>query len=415
MKKYLKIAGLSLAGLVLLLSLSAVIYCASAGATNFEEGKAAVSALFGFAENDLQYRKSYSVSDRKAASKRNEVVATVGGVDLNNGQLQVAYWMNVYDFLNNYGQNAIQSGLDYTKPLDKQNYPGSSLTWQQYLLADTLDRWHSYQAMALLARDKGIKLAETFQKGLAEMRENMTQTAKENGYESLEAMIQSDMGPGCTFDDYYAYMETYYLGYMYYTDSHTKLNVSEEQVEAYFKKHESELAESKITKNSGDLVDIRQILIQPKDGKANENDEMIFPEAAWDEALVRAEAILADWEAGEKTEDSFVELAVEFSDTGTAASDGGMIEDIFAGYLTEELDKWCFEEGRKVGDCEIVKTMYGYHVVYFVEAEPEWHRVCVEGVVSELAANIMEYAKEQYPATIDYKKIVLGKVDLNEK
>lgn len=415
MKKYLKIAGLSLAGLVLLLSLSAVIYCASAGATNFEEGKAAVSALFGFAENDLQYRKSYSVSDRKAASKRNEVVATVGGVDLNNGQLQVAYWMNVYDFLNNYGQNAIQSGLDYTKPLDKQNYPGSSLTWQQYLLADTLDRWHSYQAMALLARDKGIKLAETFQKGLAEMRENMTQTAKENGYESLEAMIQSDMGPGCTFDDYYAYMETYYLGYMYYTDSHTKLNVSEEQVEAYFKKHESELAESKITKNSGDLVDIRQILIQPKDGKANENDEMIFPEAAWDEALVRAEAILADWEAGEKTEDSFVELAVEFSDTGTAASDGGMIEDIFEGYLTEELDKWCFEEGRKVGDCEIVKTMYGYHVVYFVEAEPEWHRVCVEGVVSELAANIMEYAKEQYPATIDYKKIVLGKVDLNEK
>lgn len=415
MKKYLKIAGLSLAGLVLLLSLSAVIYCASAGATNFEEGKAAISALFGFGKNDLHYRKSYSVSDRKAASKRNEVVATVGGVDLNNGQLQVAYWMNVYDFLNNYGQNAIQSGLDYTKPLDKQNYPGSSLTWQQYLLADTLDRWHSYQAMALLARDKGIKLADTFQKGLAEMRENMTKTAKENGYESLEAMIQSDMGPGCTFDDYYAYMETYYLGYMYYTDSHTKLNVSEEQVEAYFKKHESELAESKITKNSGDLVEIRQILIQPKDGKANENDEMIFPEASWDEALARAKAILADWEAGEKTEDTFIELAVEFSDTGTAASDGGLIEDIFEGYLTEELDKWCFEEGRKAGDCEIVKTMYGYHVVYFVEAEPEWHRVCVEGVVSELAANIMENAKEQYPATIDYKKIVLGKVDLNKK
>lgn len=411
--KIAKIAALSLAGLVLLVSLSAVIYCACVGATTFEEGKAAIGALFGFGGDDVYGRKSYTVSDKKAAAKQDVVVATVGGQDLTNGQLQVGYWMNVYDYLNNYGQYAIYSGLDYTQPLDEQDCAGTDGTWQQFLLSDALDKWHSYQAMALLAGDKGITLAETFQANLDGMRESMTATATENGYESLDAMIQSDMGPGCTFEDYYDYMAVYYLGYMYYADCYSKLEVTDELVEAYFSQYETELAENKITKTSGDVVDIRQIYIEPEGGVADENDDMTYTDEAWEAARAEAQAILDEWQAGDQTETSFSALAAEYSDNDSAESDGGLIESVYEGYLTDELDAWCFDEEREAGNCELVKTKYGYHVVYFVMREAEWYRECSEGVVAQLASEIMETAKEQYPMTVDYSKIVLGEVDLS--
>ena len=412
--KFWKIAALSVAGFVLLASLSAVIYCGVIGVKSFDEGAAAIKALF-VKENDVFYRKSYTVSDRKAQSKRDTVVAAMGGKELTNGQLQVIYWMNVYDYLNNYGYYAAYAGLDHTQPLDEQTCSMIDGTWQQFFLEDALENWYTYQAMALLAEKNGVKLTDAFQSNLDSMRDRMTKSALEGGFENLEAMIQSDMGPGCTFEDYYAYMETYYLGYMYYTDTHTKLDITDQMIEDYFKEYEAQLAENKITKNSGDLVDIRQILIQPEGGVVDENDNVTYTDDAWKKAENKAQEILDDWLAGQKTEESFGELAGEFSDSDTAESDGGLIENIYEGYLTDEMDAWCFDEDRKEGDCELVRTKYGYHVVYFVMAEPEWYRECREGVVAELANEIMADAREQYMMEVDYKKIVLGEVDLSGK
>ena len=40
------------------------------------------------------------------------------------------YWMEVYDFLNQYGSDAAYFGLDISKPLDEQ-YVEDDQTWQQ--------------------------------------------------------------------------------------------------------------------------------------------------------------------------------------------------------------------------------------------------------------------------------------------
>lgn len=411
--KVWKIGALCLAGLVLLSSLSAVIYCGVIGAKTFDEGAAAIKALF-VRENDVFYRKSYTVSDRKAAAKRDQVVATAGGQELTNGQLQVCFWMNFYDYVNNNGSYAAYAGLDYTQPLDKQTHASFDGTWQQYFLDDALDNWHTYTAMAILAKDRGLKLNDSLQSNLDSMREKMEKTALGTGFKSLDAMIQSDMGAGCTFEDYYEYMYSYYLGYMYYTDCYADLQITDAMIEEYFNEHETELAENKITKTSGDLVDIRQILIVPEGGIADENDNMTYTDDAWAKAKSRAEKVLEEWNKGAKTEQSFIDLVVAHSDNDTAQSDGGLVENIFDGYLTGELDAWCFAEDRKAGDCDLVKTQYGYHIVYFVCAEPEWYRECSEGVVSELADGIMLTAKRHYPLTVDYSKIVLGEVDLSD-
>ncbi len=65
-------------------------------------------------KDDVTCQGSYTVSDKKVQSKVDTVVATAGDEKLTNEMLQSIYWMQVYNFLSNYGTNS----LDTSKPLD---------------------------------------------------------------------------------------------------------------------------------------------------------------------------------------------------------------------------------------------------------------------------------------------------------
>jgi len=101
-------------------------------------------------------------------------------------------------------------------------------------------------------------------------------------------------------------------------------------------------------------------------------------EAQYAEAKKKAEELLAQWKAGEGTEDSFAALAAENSaDTGSAAN-GGLIGNIniHSGYIPEFTD-WALASGRKAGDTGLVKntgsSTKGWHIMYFVGAgDPVW-------------------------------------------
>ena len=119
-------------------------------------------------------------------------------------------------------------------------------------------------------------------------------------------------------------------------------------------------------------IDVRHILVQvdtsglDKESESYEADE----KALWDEAKAEAEKILADWKAGEATEESFGEMAAELSDDG---ADHGLYENVYKGQMVENFEDWCFDSARAVGDTGIVETPYGYHVMYFVgENAPYW-------------------------------------------
>lgn len=105
-----------------------------------------------------------------------------------------------------------------------------------------------------------------------------------------------------------------------------------------------------------DMVNVRHILI----GVDDTTDE-----AAVAEAQAQAEALLAEWEAGDATEDSFAELAVNNSTDTGSASEGGLYENVYKGQMVEAFEDWCFAEGRQAGDTGIVETEYGFHIMYF--------------------------------------------------
>ncbi len=120
------------------------------------------------------------------------------------------------------------------------------------------------------------------------------------------------------------------------------------------------------TDNTFALKNVRHILVSFEGGTTDETTgATTYSDEEKASAKTAAEALLAQWEAGETTEDAFAALANEHSDDGDGTT-GGLYEDVYPGQMVTNFNDWCFEEGRKAGDTGIVETEYGYHVMYFV-------------------------------------------------
>ncbi len=81
-------------------------------------------------------------------------------------------------------------------------------------------------------------------------------------------------------------------------------------------------------------------------------------------AKAKAEGFLAEYLAGEKTKDSFEEIAKKNTEDSNVFYTGITSE---TNFVTEFKD-WVLDADRKEGDTGIVKTDYGYHVMYYYEA-----------------------------------------------
>ena len=117
--------------------------------------------------------------------------------------------------------------------------------------------------------------------------------------------------------------------------------------------------------NNFALANVRHILVAFEGGTYNSTTAMTeYTDEEKAAALKEAKALLAEWEAGEATEDSFAALANEKSDDGDGTT-GGLYTDVVPGQMVTNFNDWCFDEARKVGDYEIVETEYGYHIMFY--------------------------------------------------
>lgn len=116
--------------------------------------------------------------------------------------------------------------------------------------------------------------------------------------------------------------------------------------------------------NDYNLAQVRHILI-----KAEADADGNYTQEAKDAALARAREILAGYEAGEKTEDSFAALAEQYSEDTGSNTNGGLYDSVVKGQMVAEFDDFCFAN-HKSGDTAIVYgesgSYAGYHVMYYV-------------------------------------------------
>ena len=167
--------------------------------------------------------------------------------------------------------------------------------------------------------------------------------------------------------------------------------VHEEDAESYFIVYIVSPA-ARDTQTAG--ADVRHILVQAETTKEDSEGNKV--ELTQDEidknfadAKVEAEKILKEWKDGKATEDSFAALAKEKTDDAGSAESGGLYEDVTStsNYVPEFLD-WALAD-HKVGDTGIIKTDYGYHIMYFVGADKtqKWESDVRAAITSEKFEN----------------------------
>lgn len=363
--------------------------------------------------DDVTCKGTYTATDDQAVAEMDTVVATLGDDQLTNAQLNVYYWMQFYEFLNSYGDYASYMGLDYTLPLDTQVGPDGTTTWQQYLVDASLDAWHTYSALKMEADKAGFEMEADFADYMESLDANMEASAASAGFESVQAMLEADMGPAVDMDAYKAYLDEYYTAYLYYDQLVSAIDASEAAVEAYFDENAETYAESGVEKNDDKYVDVRHILVMPTGGTTAEDGTVTYSEEEWEACRVAAQAILDEWLAGEATEDSFADLANEHSEDGGSNTNGGLYENVYVGQMVEPFENWCFDESRQYGDTGLVQTDYGYHVMFYVGSTPVWYATAESDLLSQKADEIMESARANYQMSVDYASVVLGLVDFS--
>ena len=382
------------------------------GATE-PDGSAAATHPADGNHDDITCKGTYTVSDEQAAADAAKVVATLGDRQLTNADMQIYYWMQVVSFLNEYGNYAASLGLDYTQPLDTQMMD-ENWTWQQYFLSCALDAWHAYEALAQEAVAAGFdKQSEDYQEYAASVRDEVTASAQAAGFASMDEMLAAYVGPGSTEDAYVDYMQTYYLGYLYFNTLYDQMLPTAEEIETYFDSHAVEYADEGISKAEGVYVDVRHILIMPKGGTTGEDGSTTYSEEEWEAARVEAQKILDEWLSGDATEETFADLA-NVNSADSNGTDGGLYTYVYEGQMVPEFNDWCFDPARQVGDHGLVKTTYGYHVMYFSGSHPIWYVTAESDLSNEIASGIMPAAMEKYETSFDYTSMVLGYVDLTQ-
>ncbi len=133
-------------------------------------------------------------------------------------------------------------------------------------------------------------------------------------------------------------------------------------------------------------VDIRHILL-----RSDETNDA--------EIKQQAEELLQQWKDGEATEESFAELARQHSADGNASS-GGLYTGVNSTTnFVEPFKDWCLEKGRQVGDTGIVKTDFGYHIMYFSASTLAWKSSAENGLATQEYNDYLDQLEAKYPST----------------
>jgi parvulin-like peptidyl-prolyl isomerase len=150
------------------------------------------------------------------------------------------------------------------------------------------------------------------------------------------------------------------------------------------------------TLSEDDTYTVRHILVTPETDDEDRASDYDFTDEEWAAALEKANEIVSEYNSGDKTELSFALLAEKYSDdtastvTGLQGYYGGLYEDVTEGTMTSEFQNWALDESRVYGDTEIVKSSYGYHIMYFINHVPSYQA----SIISQIKDDAVEASIE---------------------
>ena len=172
------------------------------------------------------------------------------------------------------------------------------------------------------------------------------------------------------------------------TQGVSKSNTSNVEEEVYFSEKAS--VNETLIYSEDDLTYTVYMLVKPMytiDYKTKDVRHILVTSSSYDsdaEAKAAAEEILAECNKT-KTVESFISLVEKHSEDTASVEDGGLYKNVELGEMVEPFEEWCYDESRTIGDTGIVKTDYGYHIMYFVGDGKPYYQKIIETDMKENA------------------------------
>ena len=358
-----------------------------AGYTLSADGKAAVEAEMDNLDSTIETYLSYGYNfNTKTYLKQlygNSMTVKAFRSCLENAELASEYHAAAFQDLANYSESELDAYYqEHTNELDTFRYyfrtfdgTAESTTDEE---GNTVEPTEEQQAAALAKAEADANAA------LAEVQGN------------LDAVIDNE--------DYSLQLNTPEEGEFHYdwlTDPARKSGDAT-VIDAGYDLYYVLVFESRYL-DTAPTADVRHILVEAKneDDPATEDvDEST--QTPTDEAYAAAEAtakeLLAQWESGEKTAESFGVLAEEHSADAGSNTNGGLYTMVAPGRMIANFNDWVFAEGRQVGDTGLAKntesTVKGWHVIYYQgDNEPVWSYTARQALWAEEVADTFEIVR----------------------
>lgn len=161
------------------------------------------------------------------------------------------------------------------------------------------------------------------------------------------------------------------------------------------------LKTSKASVEEDETYTVRHILVAPEsdsDSSSSTSDETEYTDEQWAAAKKKADSILAKFNKTDKSEYEFAKLAEQYStdtastSSGSSDSFGGLYESVTLGQMVPDFEKWSVDDSRKYGDTGIVKSDYGYHIMFFVNDCPEYESKIIAQIKSDRLSDMIDKA-----------------------
>ena len=162
------------------------------------------------------------------------------------------------------------------------------------------------------------------------------------------------------------------------------------------------LKTSKASVEENETYTVRHILVAPESGSnssSNTSEKTEYTDEQWAAAKKKADSILAKFNKTDKSEYEFAKLAEQYStdsastSSGSNDSFGGLYESVTLGQMVPDFEKWSIDDSRKYGDTGIVKSDYGYHIMFFINDCPEYQSKIIAQIKSDRLSNMIDKAE----------------------
>ena len=320
--------------------------------TLIEQGLTSAARIYAIYDEAVANGETLSDDDQSsidATVSNLSVYATYYGYSNVNGYLAAMYgagcneknfreFLSIETLANNYSQKVYDTPV-YTEDELAADYAADpnaydTVDYRVFAVTDALFDEEDEEKLADLKKTAADELLAAAEEGdeafIQAAYDHASEDTKEN-YEDDSYTLRTDVG----------HSDSDLSNWLFESDRKTGDATCVETSGTYY----VAIFESRNTHDYA-LPNARHILISVSD---------TTDEEAMATAKETAEKLLAEYEAGEHTEDAFAAIGDAAYADGTAA-ESARYEDITPGQMVEDFENWCFDASRQVGDTGIVEA-----------------------------------------------------------